>query len=84
VDKASILYGHTVKNGSLAFLVKLYLLKLDQECSGGQSEGFGVGFALIEALEAGYQLLGQRLAGLRPEQAAADAAVLFHGEGEGQ
>jgi hypothetical protein len=38
----------------------------------------------VDALEAVDELLGERFAGFCPEEAAADAAVLFDGEGEGE
>jgi hypothetical protein len=41
-------------------------------------------FFLVDALEAVDELLGEGLAGLGPEQAAGDAAVLLDGEGEGE
>ena len=40
--------------------------------------------ALVDALEAVDEFLGQRLAGFGPEEAAADAAVFLDGEGEGE
>jgi hypothetical protein len=40
--------------------------------------------ASVEALEAGNEFFGERFAGLGPEEAAGDAAVLFYGEGEGE
>ena len=39
---------------------------------------------LVEALEAGDEFFGEGFAGLGPEEAAGDAAVLFDGEGEGE
>src|SRR5512142_2552809 len=39
---------------------------------------------LVDALEAGDELFGERLAGLGPEQAAGDAAVLLNQQGEGE
>src|SRR5690242_16698674 len=38
----------------------------------------------IEVLKAGNKLFRQWLAGLGPQQAAANAAVLFHGEGKSE
>ena len=38
----------------------------------------------VEALEAGDEFFGEGFAGLGPEEAAGDAAVLFDGEGEGE
>ena len=44
----------------------------------------GLVLASVEALEAGDQLFGEGFAGLGPEEAAGDAAVLLDGEGEGE
>src|SRR5260370_31785828 len=40
--------------------------------------------SLVDALETVDELLGEWFAGFGPEEAAADAAVFFDGEGEGQ
>jgi len=42
------------------------------------------GRELVEALQAVDELLGEGFAGLGPEEAAADIAVFFDGEGEGE
>ena len=39
---------------------------------------------LVDALEAVDEFLGEGFAGFGPEEAAADAAVFFDGEGEGE
>ena len=44
----------------------------------------GLLLASVEALEAGDKFFGEGFAGLGPEEAAGDAAVLFYGEGEGE
>src|ERR1700744_814873 len=44
----------------------------------------GLVLASVEALEAGDKFFGEGFAGLGPEQAAGDAAVLFDGEREGE
>src|ERR1700744_5856633 len=44
----------------------------------------GLVLASVEALEAGDEFFGEGFAGLGPEEAAGDAAVLFDGEGEGE
>ena len=44
----------------------------------------GLVLASVEALEAGDEFFGEGFAGLGPEEAAGDGAVLFDGEGEGE
>ena len=50
----------------------------------GTPEGVPFRPGLIHALEAGDEFFGEGFAGLSPEEAAGDAAVLFHQQGEGE